>query len=109
MSKERASYNLDEIVEIVADALLRRALEFSYNIDKLPGPIREVAEKVIGEYKDSLIIIDENSIIRCKLCGRGPFTKKGFYLHAKRVHIETLKNIIREKLETVLWQKATRL
>ncbi len=109
MSKERAPYNLDEIVEIVADALLRQALEFSYNIDKLPRPIREVAEKVIEEYKDSLIIIDENSIIRCKLCGRGPFTKKGFYLHAKRVHMETLKNIIREKLVTVLWQKATRL
>ena len=109
MSREKAPFNLDEIVEIIADALLRRVLGFPYNIDKLSRPIREVAEEVIEEYKDSLILADENSIIRCKLCSKGPFTKKGFYLHAKRIHMETLKSIIREKLETMLWQKAMRL
>ncbi len=38
----------------------------------------------------------------CRLCERGPFTKKGFYLHLIRVHYHELEYIVEDELRKAL-------
>ena len=37
----------------------------------------------------------------CRLCGRGPFSKKGYYLHLRRVHYYEVITIVRDEIERV--------
>ncbi len=38
----------------------------------------------------------------CRLCDKGPFTKRGFYLHLIRVHYGDLQYLVEEELRRVL-------
>ncbi len=40
-----------------------------------------------------------SSTIYCALCGRGPFTRKGYYLHLVRVHYSEILHLVREEAE----------
>ena len=41
------------------------------------------------------------SPVYCKLCGRGPFSKKGYYLHLRRIHYQDILRIVRDEIERV--------
>lgn len=32
------------------------------------------------------LVIDREGILRCGICNKGPFTRKGLYLHLTRIH-----------------------
>lgn len=52
----------------------------------------------------------KGNVIYCPLCGRGPFTKKGYYLHLIRVHSEEiLKMVIEESERISMTSKHTRV
>ncbi|BAB65502.1 hypothetical protein STK_05070 [Sulfurisphaera tokodaii str. 7] len=40
-----------------------------------------------------------NSLLYCKLCGKGPFTKRGLYLHLIRLHRNEIKTMLEEELK----------
>jgi hypothetical protein len=40
----------------------------------------------------------KGGLIYCRICKRGPFTRKGLYLHLTRIHEGDVKEIIKEKL-----------
>ena len=40
-------------------------------------------------------------VIYCPLCGRGPFTKKGYYLHLIRVHNNEILSLVTEESERI--------
>jgi len=51
----------------------------------------------------------KGNVIYCPLCGKGPFTKKGYYLHLIRVHNEELLEMVIEESERIsLASKRTR-
>lgn len=37
----------------------------------------------------------------CTLCGRGPFTRRGLYLHLVRVHYSTLIDLVMSEAERI--------
>ena len=39
--------------------------------------------------------------IYCALCGKGPFTRKGYYLHLSRVHYHEILRLVRDESEHV--------
>ncbi len=43
--------------------------------------VREAVNRVAGE-----IVTTRNGLLRCNICGKGPFTRRGLYLHLIRVH-----------------------
>jgi hypothetical protein len=47
----------------------------------------------------SRIIDDRDGHIYCGICGRGPFTKRGFYLHLIRMHGEEIYDMIIKEYE----------
>ncbi|MCE4609103.1 MAG: hypothetical protein F7C36_01815 [Desulfurococcales archaeon] len=42
--------------------------------------------------------------IYCELCGKGPFTRKGYYLHLIRVHSSEIQSLVEEEAERILKQ-----
>ncbi|WP_338603614.1 hypothetical protein V6M85_04670 [Sulfolobus tengchongensis] len=45
------------------------------------------------------LVYENNNLLYCKLCNRGPFTKKGLYLHLSRVHRKEIKEMLEEELK----------
>jgi hypothetical protein len=44
------------------------------------------------------LVYENNNLLYCKLCNRGPFTKKGLYLHLSRVHRREIREMLEEEL-----------
>ncbi len=42
--------------------------------------------------------------IYCGLCGKGPFTRKGYYIHLIRVHSSEIQSLVEEEAERILKQ-----
>lgn len=64
------------------------------------APVAEFICKRIAAY----LIKERNGLPWCRLCDKGPFTKRGLYLHLKRIHMEEIKYFIEEELERALWR-----
>jgi len=97
---------LPRIVELIA----RAAAGLKYDVKEY------IASESIAAILDSLIseltktIVEENEgVIRCGLCGRGPFTRKGLYLHLKRVHARQIEELVLLELEHRVWVMKNKL
>ncbi len=87
----------------IAEAAIRKALGLPYSLDGIPSSLQEVAREVVEEASRELTVINEKGILRCGLCGKGPFTRKGLYLHIRRVHIDVVEEHVMKLLEEKLW------
>ncbi|HIC98438.1 MAG TPA: hypothetical protein EYP08_01925 [Pyrodictiaceae archaeon] len=107
MNQHRPFSNmLPRIVELIA----RAAAGLKYDVKEY------IASESIAAILDSLIseltktIVEENEgVIRCGLCGRGPFTRKGLYLHLKRVHARQIEELVLLELEHRVWVMKNKL
>ncbi len=43
------------------------------------------------------LVVDREGILRCGICNKGPFTRKGLYLHLTRVHRHDIAKRIEEE------------
>ncbi len=71
-------------------------------IEEIAGPSMsqitiEVLERVIP-----WIVTTRNGLLRCGLCGKGPFTRRGLYLHLIRVHNADIRYMIEDELERMI-------
>ncbi len=68
--------------------------------DKFDSPVLAghiiIAVRNIGIY-----LRDEKDAIYCKICGKGPFTRKGYYLHLTRVHSDEILQLVEEEAERI--------
>ncbi|MCC6015898.1 MAG: hypothetical protein LM582_02510 [Desulfurococcaceae archaeon] len=90
---------LRKLVEFVA----RRAsaLNQRYELRELVSPsITPLMDKAID--KIVLSIVRRDSGLWCNLCDKGPFTKRGFYLHLIRVHQRDIEFMVKEELNKLL-------
>ena len=92
------------IVSKIAEAAVRRAAGLPVSYDDMPLSLREAA-KTIAEIVAEQIAFDDGITLRCRLCGKGPFTKKGLYLHLKRVHLDIVQEMVKRELEEYLWRR----
>ena len=93
------------ILDRLAEMVIRKAVGYENNIrDALfPQSLSSFIEHIL-ETLPMEIVEKEDNIYRCKLCGKGPFTRKGLYLHLKRVHIDQIIHMIKSELDYYLWQ-----
>ncbi len=92
---------IDILSEKLVEFVAREASRIRYDKQKLQvvtGPtlaglsldtIKAVASEVVKE---------RNGLLYCNLCRKGPYTKRGMYLHLIRVHRYDLKVMISEEL-----------
>lgn len=95
----RQEIALKKLVEYVA----RKAalLTQRYELEDLVAPsIAPFFEKVID--KMVVTLVKRNGGLRCNLCDKGPFTKRGMYLHLIRVHSKDIEFMVHEELRKLL-------
>ncbi|MDK6028459.1 hypothetical protein QPL79_03700 [Ignisphaera sp. 4213-co] len=95
----RQEIALKKIVEYVA----RKAASLTqkYDLDDLVSPsIVPMFEKSVEKMASALV--KRGSGLRCNLCDKGPFTKRGMYLHLIRVHAKDIEIMVQEELRKLL-------
>jgi len=97
---------LPRIVELVA----RAAAGLKYDVKEYVASesIAAILTSLIDELTKTIVEEDEG-VIRCGLCGRGPFTRKGLYLHLKRVHARQIEELVLSELEHRVWVMKNKL
>jgi len=97
---------LPRIVELVA----RAAAGLKYDIREYVASesIATILTGLVDELTKTIVEEDEG-VIRCGLCGRGPFTRKGLYLHLKRVHARQIEELVLSELEHRVWVMKNKL
>ncbi len=59
--------------------------------------VREAVNRVASE-----IVIVRNGLLRCNICGRGPFTRRGLYLHLIRVHRYDIMGYVEDEYNKIV-------
>lgn len=85
----------------LAEAAMRRAAGFDYRLEPVPGDLAGDVEEIVEAIARELAVNREGSL-RCGLCGKGPFTRKGLYLHLRRVHWEAVVALAEARLREAL-------
>ena len=55
-----------------------------------------VMREVVGKVSTSIVTV-KNNLPRCNICGKGPFTRRGLYLHLIRVHRYDIMSMLEEE------------
>ncbi len=64
------------------------------DLHRITGSSRyPIMRKVVNIVASDIVVLHKG-LIRCKLCGKGPFTRRGFYLHLTRVHRSEIISMI---------------
>uniref|UniRef100_A0A7J3QDT4 Uncharacterized protein n=1 Tax=Ignisphaera aggregans TaxID=334771 RepID=A0A7J3QDT4_9CREN len=96
MRQEIAFKKMIEYAARKASSLSQR-----YNMEDLVAPsIAFIVDRSME--KIALSLVRKNGGLWCNLCGKGPFTKRGLYLHLIRVHIKDIEFMVREEVKRVL-------
>lgn len=92
------------MIRRLVEYLARKASTMAqrYRLEDLVSPsIAPLLDRSLDKLCFS-IIREKNGALWCRLCDRGPFTKRGFYLHLIRVHADDLEFMIEEEMKKLL-------
>ena len=92
------------MIRKLAEYIARKASSMGqrYRLEDLVSPsIAPLLERSFEKIALSLIK-DRNGFLWCRLCDKGPFTKRGFYLHLIRVHSKDLEFMVEEEMKRLL-------
>ncbi len=92
---------IDVLSERLIEFVARHASRIKYDQAKLQiitGPsIARIVQDAINAVSSEVVRV-RNGLLYCNLCRKGPYTKRGMYLHLIRVHRYELKLMISDEL-----------
>ena len=66
-------------------------------------------ERIVSEAIDRVthIVVSRkrNGLIYCRLCSKGPFTKRGLYLHLRRIHRSEIEEKLLDEIARIIETK----
>ncbi|MEM0173100.1 MAG: hypothetical protein QXV69_04715 [Sulfolobaceae archaeon] len=92
------SITASKLVDITAKFASKMEVEDEDIIKQVGVSMSKIA-KVVIERVSFWLVQENNNLLYCKLCNKGPFTKKGLYLHLSRVHRDEIRAIIEDELK----------
>ncbi|BCU69006.1 hypothetical protein [Stygiolobus caldivivus] len=92
------SITAEKLIEITA-RLASKINVKDEEIERLVGLSSKNIAKNASQKVAFWLVEQKESLLYCKLCGKGPFTKKGLYLHLTRLHKEEIKGMLMEELK----------
>ena len=92
------SITAEKLVEITARFASKITVK-DEEIERLVGLSSKNLAKNASQKVAFWLVEQKDSLLYCKLCGKGPFTKKGLYLHLTRLHKDEIKGLLVEELK----------
>ena len=96
---------MDSGITITAEKLVvptvKLACKFTVKEDDIVRLVGISSKKIVLNVINKVsfwLSYENNGLLYCKLCNRGPFTKRGLYLHLSRVHSNDIKNMLEEEI-----------
>jgi len=81
--------------------IIRKALDLPVDNIELKNIVGSTSYQlmiqIINNISTKLVVQKENHL-RCGLCNKGPFTKRGLYLHLNRVHFNNILEEIDKRI-----------
>ena len=59
----------------------------------------DVSKRKVAERVAKILVTEKRGLKYCSICAKGPFTKRGLYLHFMRVHKEDVRLLLEKELE----------
>lgn len=90
----------EELIKYV----VRKALSLTtddFELRSIVGTTRYPLMKYVVNSIGEKLVSEKNSHLRCGLCGKGPFTKRGLFLHLLRVHKADIIEMLDKKYREV--------
>jgi len=90
----------EELIKYV----VRKALSLStddFELRSIVGTTRYVVMKYVVNSISEKLVSEKNNHLRCGLCGKGPFTKRGLFLHLLRIHKADIIEMLDKKYREV--------
>ncbi len=92
------SITAEKLVEVTIKKACHMKVE-DQEIVKLVGiSSRDIAIRAVDSISFWLST-SQSSVFHCKICNKGPFTKKGLYLHLSRLHRWEIKALLEEEIK----------
>jgi hypothetical protein len=95
---------LNTLSERLLKYVVRRAVGLpadDLDLRRIVGSSRYIAMRKAVGYVITSIVYEKNGHLRCGLCNKGPFTKKGLYFHLIRVHGDQILSMLEEKYKEI--------
>ena len=92
---------IDSLAERLIEFAAREASKIRYDRNKLQVVIGPSLSKISLDAiitVASEVVKEKNGLLYCSICKKGPYTKRGMYLHLIRVHRYDLKVLLSEEL-----------
>jgi len=94
MMKSRIDTISERLVEHVARAAAGISVSFE-KITYIVGSRRaQYVYEVVGKLGKKVVLVHGNGVLYCGICKKGPFTRRGLYLHLVRRHRYDIKQLI---------------
>lgn len=87
--------------EKLVDPTVKKACKMTVKEEEIIKLVGISSKKIALNSIDKVsfwLVYENNNLLYCKLCNRGPFTKKGLYLHLSRIHRNEIKSMLEEEL-----------
>ncbi|AWR96668.1 hypothetical protein DFR86_03265 [Acidianus sulfidivorans JP7] len=96
---------MDSGISITAEKLIditsKKASHIALKDDEITKAVgyssKQIAEAAVDRVAFWLST-EENHLLYCKLCNKGPFTKRGLFLHLTRIHRQEIKTMLEDEI-----------
>ncbi len=86
------------------DALVEYTIRLATKMrmrEELLEAVNDPIEKEAAERVAKILITEKKGLKYCTICAKGPFTKRGLYLHFMRVHKDDIRLLLEKELGQV--------
>lgn len=93
---------IDTISERLVEHVARSAAGISVSLEKISYVVgskrAQRVYEIVGSLGKRITVMQGNGTLYCGLCRKGPFTKRGLYLHLVRRHRYDIKQLIMNEI-----------
>lgn len=93
---------IDTISERLVEHVARSAAGISVSLEKITyivgGRRAQHVYDIVENLGRKIALVHSNGVLYCGLCRKGPFTKRGLYLHLVRRHRYDIKQLIMNEI-----------
>lgn len=92
------SITAEKLIDITAKRASRIALKEDEIVRVVGYSSKQIAQNAVDRVAFWLSN-EENHLLYCKLCNKGPFTKRGLFLHLTRIHRQEIKTMLEDEIK----------